>query len=199
MLQNIKELKPLFQKFGVNAMSDALERELSGKQTRTSSKPVKPKKNRQTNIAHAKRTFNLLPSAQSATQQQQHLPQLSIHEGIVRLDNEVEPRATVDAASRTVQWSRNLPKGQYEHGYVELRDHGLSGAGAILVNQNADQATMPTGDNAQIIPFNAVKANVTVSDSPVQSPLQHAQVSKKGRSTYLHQTHLRLLLARSDL
>lgn len=198
MLQNIKELKPLFQKFGVSAMSDVLEQELSGKQTRTHSKPVKAKKIRQTNISHAKRTFNLLPSAQNATQQHQNLPQLSIHEGLVRLDNEVEPRATVDAANRTVQWSRKLPNGQYEHGYVELRDHGMSGAGAILVNQNADQATMPTSDNAQIVPFNTVKANVTVSDSPVQAPLQHTQVSKKGTLTCPHQTHLYLLLAGSD-
>ena len=178
MLQNIKELKPLFRKFGVNTMSDALDRELQGRKTRTVSKSARPKKIRQANIRHAKRTFNLLPSDTDLAKPQYNLPQLNMHEGVVRLDNKVEPRATVDAESRTVRWSRMLDDGRYEHGYVDLRDHGMSGAGAVLISSNPDQATVPTSGSGTIVPFNAVKANVTAGSNLVQAPLQHSQVSK---------------------
>ncbi len=183
LLKNIKELNPLFQSFGVGAISDALEGELKGQKRRVVSKSVKSKKNRQSNIRHAKRTFKLLPSNPDTVQQGHTLPQVNIHEGIVRLDDQVEHRAVVDANNRTVRWTRELPKGQYEHGYVELRDHGMSGAGAVFISSNSDQAALPTNGSANVIPFNAVKANVTVGDNPVQSPLQqHTEVSKLGKS-----------------
>ena len=174
MLLHIKELRPLFQRFGAATMSDVLTSELRGAKRRVVSKHPSVKRRRVTShLRQARRTYSLHES-ESHNVSGYQLPTLSIHEGTVSLDGEAQSRALIDSNDRTIRWTRPVPQHGYEHGYVDLLNHGLAGNGAILLSDNPDQEELPGSSKQKLIKFTAAKPNVKINRTPSRDTnLQH--------------------------
>ncbi|MCJ1388432.1 hypothetical protein MMC18_001279 [Xylographa bjoerkii] len=176
MMQQIKELDPLFKKYGIATISAVLARELKGEKRRKVSRPLRPRKKHASHLRQAKRTYRLVPVGEDAAQQYTVLPTLQIYEGVVRLNGVAEPRAVIDPDDLSIRWSRTLSHGEYEHGQAVMDNLGLTGSGVVLISSEAEPAELPSGKGANLIPFKVVKANVLLKGG-TRNQLQHDQVA----------------------
>ncbi|MCJ1421447.1 hypothetical protein MMC32_007811 [Xylographa parallela] len=176
MMKQIKELDPLFKKFGVATISAVLATELKGEKRRKVSRPLRPRKKHASHLRQAKRTYRLVPMGEDTAQPYRILPTVQIHEGVVRLDGAAEPRAVIDPDDLTIRWSRSLSDGKYEHGQAVMDNLGLTGSGVVLISSEAEPAELPSGKGANLIPFKVVKANVLLKGGS-RNQLQHGQVA----------------------
>ena len=166
MLGHIKEIQPLFQKFGVATISDVLAQELKGVKRRPASASVAPKTRRNvtSHLRAARRTY-VLQETGSHNVRNYSLPVLSIHEGSVTLDGKTEPRALIDASDRAIRWTRPVPEHGYEHGFVDISKHGLSGHGVVALSSDPDLEKLPSqsSQDHKIVQFFAAKPNASVN------------------------------------
>ncbi|KAH6880531.1 hypothetical protein B0T10DRAFT_609611 [Thelonectria olida] len=179
LLYHIKELKPLFSKFGTDTISEVLNQELHGKVRRSaSSTKVQRTRKRRVLTSHlrkARRTY-VMHEIKSQNVSDYNLPVLSIHEGTVSLNGEAQHRAIVDKNDRTIRWTREVPEHGYEHGYVDVLNHGLAGNGVILLSDNPDSKKVPKCEKGpKLINFQVAKPNVNV-EAPSKT-LNHAKMN----------------------
>jgi hypothetical protein len=191
MLYHMNEIRPLFHKFGIACISDVLKKEIRGAKRRPAAAPV-ARRNRRCVTSHlrkAKRTYTLHETGSHNVSNYQ-LPQLSIHEGVVSLDGEAQARGVVDKSDRTIRWTRGVPGHGYEHGYVEVNNHGLAGHGAVLLSQDPDLDKLPSKESAahKVVRFQAAKPNVNVS-KPTRV-LDHANMDKAMAALYSKKTQI---------
>ncbi|TFK65127.1 hypothetical protein BDN72DRAFT_209785 [Pluteus cervinus] len=177
MLSSLNELKPLFHKFGAATISDVLSKEIRGVTSRPISTPA-PRPTRRHITSHlrmAKRSYALHQTGSHNVQNYQ-LPLLSIHEGTVSLDGQAQSRAIIDKTDRSIRWTRPVAGHGYEHGFVNVNNHGLSGHGVIILSDNANLKKLPTHKSSahKVVRFQAVKPNVNV-DKPSRN-LNHANM-----------------------
>lgn len=179
LLYHINELKPLFAKFGTDTISEVLNQELSGKVRRpASSTTVQRTRKRRVLTSHlrkARRTY-VLHEIKSQNVWNYNLPVLSIHEGTVSLNGEAQHRAIVDNNDRTIRWTREVPGHGYEHGFVDVLNHGLAGNGVILLSDNPDSKKVPKSEKCpKLINFQVAKPNVNV-EAPSKT-LNHTKMN----------------------
>ncbi|KDR76297.1 hypothetical protein GALMADRAFT_140011 [Galerina marginata CBS 339.88] len=175
LLKHIKELQPIFQKFGVSTMSDVLTQELQGEKRRAVAQPAHVRRKRISNVQHVRRTFQLLPTGDESVPGYV-LPSLALHEGVVLVDGKVQTRASIDPIARTIRWTRESAEHGHEHGYVELGDLGLSGCGAIILSDEGDLEHLPRRGARKLVSFTVTKANVQIGKS--SHTLDHRKVRK---------------------
>ncbi|KAK7419301.1 hypothetical protein QQX98_003453 [Neonectria punicea] len=178
-LSHINELKPLFAKFGTDTISEVLDQELCGQVRRpASSTTVQRNRKRRVITSHlrkARRTY-VLHEIKSRNVSDYSLPVLSIHEGTVSLNGEAQHRAIVDSNDRTIRWTREVPEHGYEHGFVDVLNHGLAGNGVILLSDNPDSKKVPKSDKRpKLINFQVAKPNVNV-EAPSKT-LDHGRMN----------------------
>src|ERR1700722_7434761 len=94
MLQKMKELQPLFQQFGVSTMSDVLTKELQGEKRRPVAKHANARRQQHSNLQHIRRTYQLIPHGENLVPGYP-LPSLTLHEGVVLVNKQVQPRASI--------------------------------------------------------------------------------------------------------
>ncbi|MCJ1431220.1 hypothetical protein MMC27_000571, partial [Xylographa pallens] len=176
MMKQMKELDPLFKKFGVATISAVLASELKGEKRRKVSRSLRPRKKHASHLRQAKRTCRLDPTGEDAAQPYKILPTSQIHERVVRLDGVAEPRVVIDPDDLTIRWSRTLSDGKYEHGQVVMNNLGLTESSVVLISSEAEPAELPSGKGADLIPFKAVKANVLLKGGS-RNQVQHRQVA----------------------
>ncbi|KPM39826.1 hypothetical protein AK830_g6732 [Neonectria ditissima] len=166
LLHHINELKPLFAKFGTDTISEVLAQELRGHVRRpASSTTVQRTRKRRVLTCHlrkARRTY-VLHETKSQNISKYTLPVLSIHEGTVSLNGEAQHRAIIDKNDRTIRWTREVPEHGFEHGFVDVLNHGLAGNGVILLSDNPDSKKVPNNEKGpKLINFQVAKPNVNV-------------------------------------
>lgn len=207
MLSQIDELKPLFAKFGAGAMGDVLRREIKGIKRRpmaTSAAPSHAHRHRRritTHLRKAKRTY-VLHQNESVNITNYKLPSLAIHDGIVSVDGEAQVRGTIDQSNRHIRWTRPVPGHGYEHGYVDVNNHGLSGQGVVLLSSNGALDSLPPTDSAaaKVVRFTASKPSVDVNGDI--TPINRSQMGHRSGSSWVpsqRNAPLRSMASKKDL
>lgn len=175
LLQNIKELRPLFEKFGAQTISERLSMELDefhlgNTEPQTSSLdtsiPVQPMISPRGHISLDRlvRGFQLVPQFSGQSVKKHLFPEITLVEGTVIVDGSVEPKSEVSSGKLTVCWSRKLGlQGEYEHGWLQFDPSIVSAAGAILFSPLANPSDLSSGD---VVP---VRAESPRTDSPTLS------------------------------
>jgi hypothetical protein len=160
MIKHIKELQPLFSRFGAQAMSDVLSMELKGRKRRTVSAPVMPGKWKPADFTQARRTYQLVAVGESNFPDYR-LPKLNFHEGVVSFDGLPELRVTFDPKAQTLKWTRPSMD-IFEHGHILFNKWGLSGQGVVYLSRNEDEPEADGDISSNTIPFIVAKANSSV-------------------------------------
>ncbi|KAL6702405.1 hypothetical protein ACN47E_002188 [Coniothyrium glycines] len=175
LLQSIKELRPLFARFGAETMSEALTQELHGNTPDRAlmGRPQKPVKSRTltANLRNAKRSF-VLHGDDDISDLNYRLPLVTINDGNVLLDGVAQHRATIDRDNKTVRWTRALPEKMFEHGRMHIFNHGFAGNGAILLSDDALSANVAQ-HKARVIRFHAAKPNASLDGVPRAANHEH--------------------------
>lgn len=188
MLVKIKELAPVFSKLGIQGVSDLLSREIRQniKKKRNFTGPRRRKGYRGINFLDLKRTYALEAKDAPKTNKEgppgYTLPQVSVYEGSLVVDDDVVPRATLDGSNGTIQWSRELPDFGYEHGMMEFdpTSVGTVGRGAVLVSEASDPE-WDADSLRQVVPFTFEKSMRT---NPVPRMTKTAQTLESRVPTF---------------
>jgi hypothetical protein len=108
MLYHIKELRPIFERFGAATMSEVLAKEIKGAKRRPMAVP--PIKGRKTacHLRKATRTYSL-KETEPSDMEGYSLPVLAVHDGTVILDGLAQHRAVIEKDDRTIRWTRPVP------------------------------------------------------------------------------------------
>lgn len=193
LLHHIKELKPLFARFGAGTISEALSRELHAKTFDPPRPGFKEKAVKRrtlvSNLRKAKRTF-LLHATEEIELDDYELPLLTIHDGNVLLNGVAQHRATIDKDDKTIRWTRSVAGYGYEHGYLSVLNHGFAGSGAIVLSSDPDQVTIDSAQSGiRIIKFHAAKPNANVeTPSVIADHQRHTRVAKFLKTQHMIQS-----------
>ncbi|KAM0513498.1 hypothetical protein ACHAPE_007760 [Trichoderma viride] len=119
LLQSIKELEPIFSKFGAGFVSDLLSKELEDSQLLDSMRPKPRDAPLPETLKFQTRDYTLSESRTGIADFRHRLPMLQLRDGVVFLDGSYCQRAKV--TDREIAWSR--PIGDvWEHCYCRFND-----------------------------------------------------------------------------
>lgn len=119
LLQSIKELQPIFSKFGAGFVSDLLSKELKDSQLLDSMRPKPRGTPLPETLKFQTRDYTLSESRTGIADFGHRLPMLQLRDGVVFLDGSYCERAKV--TDREIAWSR--PIGDvWEHCYCRFND-----------------------------------------------------------------------------
>ncbi|PTB66247.1 hypothetical protein BBK36DRAFT_1159294 [Trichoderma citrinoviride] len=129
LLQNIKELQPIFSKFGAGFVSDLLGKELKDPQLLDSMRPKPRDTPLPETLKFQTRDYTLSESRTGIADFPHRLPMLQLRDGVVFLDGSYCERAKV--TDREIAWSR--PIGDvWEHCYCRLNGEKQKFTGTAL-------------------------------------------------------------------
>ncbi|KNG86160.1 hypothetical protein ANOM_006584 [Aspergillus nomiae NRRL 13137] len=170
MLSQCPEMWPVFQKFDGQCIDQRLNWELFGSyESPDGESPIV--KNSVSYEEHLKvrrslfqrkgipidsltRGFSLTPHHPDRLPAGYQLPTLSVVDGYLLVDEEVQLRSTYDPRERCFRWSRELQQqGLFEHGAVQINSKAVSGTGVIYLSSEEESQTMPSRE--QVHPFKA--------------------------------------------
>lgn len=80
------------------------------------------------------RRFSLLAIGDSNLPSAYTLPDLSVIDDCILIDDVPQMRCEVNHHRRTFQWTRRVQENMFEHGVLSLYNHGLSGKGVVLIS-----------------------------------------------------------------
>lgn len=162
MLRHIGELEPLFNRFGAVTMSEVPRREIKGIKRRPAVVAPRPRRKIASHLRKATRTY-VFHETENINVSDYRLPVLTIHEGVVVLDGEAQHRALIESDDRTTRWTRPSPSHGYEHGHVNMYNHGLAGSGVVILSDDPDLKDMPQGESLKCVRFTIAKPNINVA------------------------------------
>ncbi|KAI1762240.1 hypothetical protein GGR53DRAFT_532802 [Hypoxylon sp. FL1150] len=143
LLSQYHEMWPMFRQFGGHCINQRLNWELF-EHVKMGSTFIKPTG---VPIDRLARGFSLAPHHPS------RLP-VSMVDGYLLLDDEVQLRSTYDHRTRRFRWTRELHQQKlFEHGTVEIHSEAVSGTGVIYLSADSNAQTLPPRDQAH--PFKA--------------------------------------------
>ena len=130
-LSSLKELQPLFERFGAMTMLAALDKQLNTADklpTNLLSKAATKQKTMKQSAQHLNRSWTLVDDKPSATNDP--LPTVQVREGVVHVENQYIKQAKV--SNTKILWTRPVNNNLLEHGYVNLNPDLLGGTGALV-------------------------------------------------------------------
>ncbi|PYH30565.1 uncharacterized protein BO87DRAFT_342321 [Aspergillus neoniger CBS 115656] len=80
------------------------------------------------------RRFSLLAIGDSNLPSAYTLPDLSVIDDCILINDVPQMRCKVNHHRRTFQWTRRVQENMFEHGVLSLYPHGLSGKGVVLIS-----------------------------------------------------------------
>ncbi|RAK93737.1 hypothetical protein BO79DRAFT_284299 [Aspergillus costaricaensis CBS 115574] len=80
------------------------------------------------------RRFSLLAIGDSNLPSAYTLPDLSVIDDCILINDVPQMRCKVNHHRRTFQWTRRVQENMFEHGVLSLYSHGLSGKGVVLIS-----------------------------------------------------------------
>ncbi|KAI1828148.1 hypothetical protein F4861DRAFT_245595 [Xylaria intraflava] len=170
LLSHCQEMWPMFKKFESQSINQRLNWELFG--TYKSPDGKKPISKGSISFAeHVKvgrrfikpvgvpidrlaRGFSLKSRHLNRLPTGYRLPTLSMIDGYLLIDDQVQLRSTYDHHVRCFRWTRELRQhGLFEHGTFEIHSEAVSGVGVIYLSADPEANTAPSRD--QVYPFEA--------------------------------------------
>ncbi|OAA47155.1 hypothetical protein NOR_02791 [Metarhizium rileyi] len=173
LLSNCKELSSTFQRFDAKAISQRLNWELFGQYecpegddlvpwkptaSLSSTDRIKLRKSlavpKGVAVERLKRRFSLEAHAPDRLPAEYQLPTLTVVDGYLMVEDEVQLRSTYDRRQRSFRWTRKLQQlNLFEHGVVEIYSEATAGRGVIYLSAETEPQRLPSRD--QTHPFEA--------------------------------------------
>ena len=150
MMMAFDELRPLFERFGIGAISDVLKAEVDAESQKNSMRLYKTSRNKLTGPGHLTLQYppeeipgidySVLPTS---------LPTVSVVDGVVHVNGEVCPRYTISNMKNEIRWSREIKSWggevQFEHGALVVDPLLLSAQGELCYTEDVEgQKLLPT-------------------------------------------------------
>lgn len=144
MLLAFKELRPLFERFGIGAIADAVRAEAEEESEKHSMRLYKTKRNKLTGPGHG--SFQYPPEEIVGFDYSgllAPLPTVSVLEGVVFVNGVACERAAISNMKNEIRWMRNLsedassPTGPFEHGRLIVNTLTHAAEGDIVYSEDA--------------------------------------------------------------
>jgi hypothetical protein len=166
LLATCKELSPMFQRFDMHTISKRLNWELFGQYKSPDGldlflqKPLGSLSSRDrlnlrkaltvpkgVAIERLKRQFALNSHTPDRLPTGYQLPTLTLIEGYLLVEDEVQLRSAYEPRQRSFRWTRELPQQRlFEHGVVEIYSQATAGRGVIYLSSEPEPQKAPTRD-----------------------------------------------------
>lgn len=184
VLSHCKEMWPMFKKFDSQCINQRLNWELFGQYKSPDGKSPRLKRSvsfrdqlktekalsRPTGVAIdcIARGFSLTAHRPSRLPDGYELPTLSLVDGYLLVQDEVQLRSTYDSKDRRFRWTRELKQQSlFEHGSVQIDFTAISGNGVIYLSSEAETQDMPA--RHQLHPFVAHAQSLEPSHATQQA------------------------------
>ncbi|RKL20259.1 hypothetical protein BFJ68_g2968 [Fusarium oxysporum] len=140
LLQSLKELNPLFERFGIATVSEMAQREVDAAKNNLTARMYNVTENKLAGLAHASVCFNPeeIPTV-DYSQLPYALPVVTLFGGVILVNGVVCEYGRVDNANSEVRWSRFVSQNMVEHGVLSIQDPRYhSGIGQICYSTDYD-------------------------------------------------------------
>ncbi|SCO86409.1 uncharacterized protein FRV6_10536 [Fusarium oxysporum] len=140
LLQSLKELNPLFERFGIATVSEMVQREVDAAKNNLTARMYNVTENKLAGLAHASVCFNPeeIPTV-DYSQLPYALPVVTLFDGVILVNGVVCEYGRVDNVNSEVRWSRFISQNMVEHGVLSIQDPRYhSGIGQICYSTDYD-------------------------------------------------------------
>ncbi|KPM46112.1 hypothetical protein AK830_g409 [Neonectria ditissima] len=188
LLSSLKEVRSMLLTYGPQAVWERLQMELGGYE-KASKEPwpsslefplfashadSRPQKR----LSHLTRRFQLEPTSFDQKLPVEKLPQVTLVDGVLLLDEEAHPRVAVNDGDRVVSWTRKIRgKDLFEHGRLEVYATDDGGVGTLFYSSELDPQSFKDG---QIVKANAVLSSASTSEAALYSSPEGGSSSSSG-------------------
>jgi len=150
-LRENHELDSQFARIGTDGVTRVLRHELDHV---TSLKGAQPRGRPPSafNLLNAKKSYRLEPYGGDNLDVPDYsysLPRISLFEGVLRVDGQVQLNASIDNEKSEIQWNRQVSDKFFEHGCLNMFDHSLNGNGVVVINSLPFSSTISPSSGAQ--------------------------------------------------
>lgn len=117
LLRSLKELDPLFERFGIATVSEMVHREVEAARNSLTARMYNVTENKLAGLSHASVCFypEEIPG-QDYSQLPHALPVVNVFDGVISVNGVVCEYGRVDNAKSEVRWSRYIGQDVVEHG-----------------------------------------------------------------------------------
>lgn len=144
LLANLRELSPLFKRFGADTVLEALDKQIrEPARYKNANVFMKKHSQRMQGVQHISRHLNLRDQ-RGHKSHDSSLPFLDLYQGVLYVDGTYCKHA--ELKGRRILWSRKLSPSRWEHGYASLSDDFTYGHGAISYQKSYDHGKLSSHD-----------------------------------------------------
>lgn len=98
-------------------------------------------------VSRLTRGFSLAPDDPSKLPSGYQLPTLTLVDGYLLIQDEVQIRSTCNPRDRCLQWTRELQdQNLFEHGAIEIYPDGVGGIGIVYLSSESEAHSLPPRD-----------------------------------------------------
>ena len=159
LLGKMKEIQPLFQRFGAATILEALDQQVLQPDAYQNTTILRKQAPRVYGIQHKTRRFKLSDFEESKTTNVK-LPMIDVYQSVLHINGKYCQHAEVN--DRRIMWSRALSEETWEHGYMNLAKNLVEGHGAITYQSSIEPKEPSVEDvgNLRYFSFHATKCPV---------------------------------------
>ncbi|KAF3034743.1 hypothetical protein E8E11_000029, partial [Didymella keratinophila] len=190
MLLAFEELRPLFNRFGIGGITDALKTEVDTESEKNSMRLYKTPHNKLNGPGHGSYQFppEEIPGA-NYTDLVVPLPTVSVLEGVVYVDGEICERAAVSNMKNEIRWSRSVrpdPSDQelFEHGRLTVEPLSQAAQGDLIYTHDATAQNSPLGGFVQLMSIAHDMSSLPTYAEAVAAPAHAAAAAAEEAPSY---------------
>ena len=152
LLANMRELGPLFKRFGADTILESLDKQIREPARYKNTNAVRKQAHRTRGVQHISRHLKLRDD-KGQVSYDSSLPFLDLYQGVLYVDGEYCKHA--ELKGQRILWGRELTPSKWEHGYVSLTDNFTHGHGAITYQKSYDVGKLNPHDMKKLRHFSA--------------------------------------------
>jgi len=169
----LRELKPLFERFGISTLGEVLQKEMRSELASDHSMYMyNVTTNKLSSTLHATAAFYPEPIASvDYSGLRGNLPLVTIVEGVVAVYGDVCERALIDPDTNEITWSRSMDDADntFEHGIIAIDPTTLSGYGQVKYSRDEDGADLIPMPQLQFLVVGTTSRAAIVSTTQIVS------------------------------
>ena len=152
LLANMRELGPLFKRFGADTILESLDKQIREPARYKSTNAVRKQAHRTRGVQHISRHLKLRDD-KGQVSYDSSLPFLDLYQGVLYVNGKYCRHA--ELKGQRILWGRELTPSKWEHGYVSLTDNFTHGHGAITYQKSFDAEKLSSHDMKKLRHFSA--------------------------------------------